>query len=115
MLIVVVCTTSFQHKGNEKRKHTNFSIGAQLELIEKLESRVSVARVCDKYSVKKQTVSDIRRSNAKLTASAVKFDDENDVVYPCKHVKVARSKDLEDVVVTARAFSGHEHVWDGYS
>jgi hypothetical protein len=35
------------------------SITQKLELIDKLESGVSVARVCELYGVKKQTVSDI--------------------------------------------------------
>ena len=61
-------------KGGEKRKRTNLSIGAKLELIKKLESGVSVARVCDEYGIKKQTVSDICRSKEKLQAYAVKFN-----------------------------------------
>ena len=47
---------SSQRKGGGKRKRTNLSTGAKLELVKKLESGVSVARVCDKYGIKKQTV-----------------------------------------------------------
>ena len=45
----------------EKEAH-NLSIGAKLELIKNLESEVLVARVCDEYGVKKQTVSNILKS-----------------------------------------------------
>ena len=40
-----------QHKVSEKRKCTNLSIGAKLELHKKLESGVSKARVCEEYGV----------------------------------------------------------------
>ena len=43
---------SSQHKGGGKRKDINLSISAKLEL-KKLESGVSVARVCEEYRVKK--------------------------------------------------------------
>ena len=46
----------------EKGKCVDLSVGEKLELIKKLESGVSVIRVCDEYGVKKQTVSDIRLS-----------------------------------------------------
>ena len=93
---------SSQRKRSEKRKCTNLSSGAKLELIKKLESGVSVARVCDEYGVKKQTISDIRRSKEKLQAFALKFDvdpskDKKDV-HSRKHMKVARNKDLEEAV-----------------
>ena len=96
-------TMSSQHKGGEKRKCTNLSIGAKLKLIKKLKSGVSVARVCDEYGVKKQTVSDIRRSKEKLQAYAVKFDvnsnkDKKGVVHTRQHIKVAKSKNLEEAV-----------------
>ena len=96
-------TMSSQRKGSAKRKRINLSIGAKLELIKKLESGVSVARVCDEYGVKKQTVSDIRKSKEKLLAFAVKFDvdsnkDKKGVVHSRKTIRVAKSKELEDAV-----------------
>jgi hypothetical protein len=39
-------------------------VAQKLELIEKLEGGVTVARVCEIYRVKKQTVSDIRKKKA---------------------------------------------------
>ena len=58
-------------KESWKRKHVKLCIGEKLELIKKLESGVSVARVCDEYGVKKHTVSDVRRSKDKLTSYAM--------------------------------------------
>uniref|UniRef100_A0A670Z3C1 HTH psq-type domain-containing protein n=1 Tax=Pseudonaja textilis TaxID=8673 RepID=A0A670Z3C1_PSETE len=52
--------------GVEKRKRVNLSVKQKLELIEKLESGWSVARACEEYGVKKQTVSDIRKAKEKL-------------------------------------------------
>ena len=100
---VVPFTMTSKRKESEKRKRTNLSIAAKLELIEKLESGVSVARVCDEYGVKKQTVSDIRRSKEKLQAFAVNFDvdpstDRKGVVHGRKHMKVSQSRDLEGAV-----------------
>ena len=54
-----------KEKRTEKRKRTNLTISAKLELLKKLHSGYSVAKVCDKYGVKKQTVSDIRKARAK--------------------------------------------------
>ena len=103
VFFAVLFTISSKCKGREKRKCTNLSIGAKLEPIKKLEWGVSVARVCDKYCVKKQTVSDICRSKEKLQAFAVKFNvdpnkDKKGVVHMHKHMEVARSKDLEKAV-----------------
>ena len=50
-----------KQKDSGKRKHTNLSIGDKLELIKKLESGVSVAKLCEEYGVKKQTVSYIKK------------------------------------------------------
>ena len=46
---IVSFTMSSQRKGGEERKRTNLSIGAKLELIKKLESGVSVSRVCEEW------------------------------------------------------------------
>ena len=88
-------------KGNcgEKHKRTNLTISAKLELLKKLDSGCSVVKVCEKYRVKKQTVSDIRKARWKLEAFAVKFDvnatkDRSGIVHKRKHMKVCSSKDL---------------------
>ncbi|KAG7172206.1 Tigger transposable element-derived protein 1-like 132, partial [Homarus americanus] len=51
-----------------KRKYVTLSVNQKLELIRKLEAGASVARVCDEFGVKKQTVSDIRKAKDKLIA-----------------------------------------------
>ena len=94
---------SSQRKGGEKRKCPNCSIGAESELIKKLELGFSVARVCEEYGIKKQTITDIRRSKEKIQAYALKFDvdpnkDKTGVVHMSKYMKVARSRDLEEAV-----------------
>ena len=63
-----------KEKHGEKHKRTNLTISAKLELLRKLDSGYSVAKVCEKYGVKKQTVTDIRKAREKLQAFAVKFD-----------------------------------------
>ncbi|KAG7158537.1 putative Tigger transposable element-derived protein 7-like 79 [Homarus americanus] len=45
-----------------KRKYVTISVNQKLELIRKLEAGASVARVCDEYGVKKQTV--IEKNNS---------------------------------------------------
>ncbi|CAM1324768.1 Uncharacterised protein r2_g3362 [Pycnogonum litorale] len=90
-------------KTSEKRKRVNLSIGDKLELIKKLESGVSVARVCEIYGVKKQTVSDIRKAKDKLRKYAVKFNvdsskDKKGVIHVRRHIKDPQSKELEEAV-----------------
>ena len=58
---------------------------------------VSVIRVCDEHRVKKQTVSDIRRSNGKLISYVMIFDvtpnkDRKGAVHKGKHMKVPKSR-----------------------
>ena len=48
-----------KEKHGEKCKCTNLTISAKLELLKKLDSGFSVAKVCEEYGVKKQIVSDI--------------------------------------------------------
>ena len=57
-----------KQKESGKIKRVDQSIGEKLELMKKVESGVSVVRVCDEYEVKKQTISDIRRSKDRLTS-----------------------------------------------
>ena len=56
-----------------KRKRVHLSIKDKLELLKKLDSGYSVAKVCEEYGVKKQTVSDIRKSRPKLQEFTNKF------------------------------------------
>ena len=92
-----------QAKRGEKRKRTNLTISAKLELLKKFDSGYSVAKVCEEYSVKKQTVSDIRKVRERLQAFAVKFDvsvnkDKSGMIHKRKHMKVCTSKELEEAV-----------------
>ena len=75
----------------------------KLGLTKKLESVVSVVRVCDEYEMKKQTFSDIQRSKDKPTSYAMKFDvasskDRKGAVHKRKHLKVPKSRELEEAV-----------------
>ncbi|CAM1298588.1 Uncharacterised protein r2_g825 [Pycnogonum litorale] len=90
-------------KTSAKRKRVNLSIGDKLELIKKLESGVSVARVCEIYGVKKQTVSDIRKAKDTLRKYAVPFNvdsskDKKGVIHVRRHMKDPQSKELEEAV-----------------
>ena len=92
-----------QGKRGEKRKRTNLTISAKLELLKKLESGYSVAKVCEEYSVKKQTVIDIREAKDKLQTFAIKFDvnankDKSGMIHKRKHMKVCSIKELEEAV-----------------
>ena len=99
----VFCIMADKKNHGEKRKRTNLTISAKLELLKKLDSGCSVAKVCEEYGVKKQAVSDIRKARGKLEAFAVKFDgsatkDRSGIVHKRKHMKVCSSKDLEEAV-----------------
>lgn len=50
-----------------KRKRVHLNVAQKLDLIEKLEQGFTVAHVCEIYGVKKQTVSDIRKSKKQIT------------------------------------------------
>lgn len=85
-----------------KRKRVHLNVAQKLDLIEKLEQGFSVAHVCEIYGVKKQTVSDIRKSKNKLQEfsskySAVSFKFDSPVTSR-KHMKVAKEKNLEEAV-----------------
>ena len=84
----------------EKRKRVHLSIQDKLELLKKLESGYSVARVCDEYGIKKQTVSDIRKAKDKLKSFAVNFEVEkaSSIKDKRKHMKMCSNKDLENAV-----------------
>lgn len=58
---------ALKQKESVKRKHTNLIISDKLEFFKRLEAGVSGAKMCKKYDVKKQTVSDkLRKKNLKL-------------------------------------------------
>ena len=105
--ISVLLFLHFQ-KESGKRKRVNLGIGEKLELIKKLESGVSVVRICDEHGVKKQTVSDIQRSKDKLTSYAMKFDvdpskDKKGAAHKRKLVKVHKSRIGRNGLQVARA------------
>ena len=82
----------------------NLTISAKLELLKELNSGYSVAKVCEEFVVKKQTVSDIRKAREKLQAFAVKSDvsvnkDKSGMIHKRKHMKVCTSKELEEAAV----------------
>ena len=53
-----------------------------------------MAKLCEEYGVKKQTVHNTKKCKEKLKASGIKFG----VVHKRKHMKVPKTKELEDAV-----------------
>ena len=60
-------------KESKKKKLVNLSVMQKLEVVKKLEKGASIASVCKQYCVKKQTVSDIRKSKDKLMKYAALY------------------------------------------
>ena len=58
------------HPSHNKRVH--LSIQKKLDVIDKLERGVSVAKICDEYGIAKQTVSDFKKSKQTLRRIASK-------------------------------------------
>uniref|UniRef100_A0A8C5S5A6 Uncharacterized protein n=1 Tax=Laticauda laticaudata TaxID=8630 RepID=A0A8C5S5A6_LATLA len=89
--------------GVEKRKRVNLSVKQKLELIEKLESGWSVARACEEYGVKKQTVSDIRKAKEKLKRFVLMCDVDSTgsaaEIGARKHMKMSQEASLEEAVL----------------
>ncbi|XP_013927326.1 PREDICTED: uncharacterized protein LOC106553375, partial [Thamnophis sirtalis] len=89
--------------GVEKRKRVNLSVKQKLELIEKLESGWSVARACEEYGVKKQTVSDIRKAKEKLKRFVLMCDVDSTggaaEIGSRKHMKMSQEASLEEAVL----------------
>ncbi len=81
-------------------KPVHLSVAQKLELIRKLEAGKTVSQVCEIYGIKKQTVSDIKKSKEKLQTYAVKFS----VAGPGKgepgkkHMKESKSVNLDAAV-----------------
>lgn len=75
----------------------NLTLKQKLEVIEKLESGVSVARLCEQYGIKKQTVSDIKKNKEKIKEFMLKCD--GGVSLPRKHMKPAREAVVEEAVL----------------
>ena len=81
----------------EENKRVNLIIGEKYEINKKLESGVSVVRVCHEKEMRKQTVSDIRPSNDELTSYAMTLyvapsKDREGAVHKRKHMKAKKSR-----------------------
>lgn len=87
---------------NGKRKRVHLTLTQKLQLIRKLETGASVSSVCEEFGVKKQTVSDIRRSKDKLTSFALRFNIDNSPkstpVGERKHMRLGRDMNIENAV-----------------
>jgi transposase-like protein len=87
---------------SEKRKRVHLTLTQKLQLIRKLEAGASVSSVCEEFGVKKQTVSDIRKSKDKLTSFALKFSvDKSPQSTPVgdrKHMRLGRDMNIENAV-----------------
>ena len=91
-------------KQTEKRKRVNLSVVQKLELIENIENGASVGGVCEQYGVKKQTVSDIRKSKEKLMNFAASYcvdasSSKSGKVKTRKHMKTGKDKALDAAVM----------------
>lgn len=96
---------------SENRKRVSLSVNQKLELLRKLESGCSVSVLCQEYGVKKQTISDIRKSKDKLTqfslnycvstssTSKSKSSGNSGLENERKHMRVASNQDLENAVL----------------
>lgn len=87
---------------NGKRKRVHLTLTQKLQLIRKLEEGASVSSVCEEFGVKKQTVSDIRKSKDKLTSFASKFSVEKSPqstpVGDRKRMRLGRDMNIENAV-----------------
>lgn len=82
----------------DKRKRINLTINQKLEIIQKLESGMSVAHICEQYGIKKQTVSDIKKNKSKINKFTLMCDvGENS--NPRKRMKLARETSLEEAIL----------------
>ena len=87
-----------------KRKRVTLSVAQKLELIGKLESGHTVAQVCAIYGVKKQTVSDIKKSKEKLRKYSVSFcidpsSSKGKEGRPRKHMRTGQDIQLDEAVL----------------
>ena len=87
-----------------KRKRVTLSLAQKLELIAKLESGHTVAEVCEIYGVKKQTVSDIKKSKEKLKKYSVSFcidpsSSKGKEGRPRKHMRTGQDTQLDEAVL----------------
>ena len=98
-------------RGNAKapRKLVTQSVNKKLKLICKLKAGASVKSVCEKYWVKKQTVSDIRKTKVKLLAFSVNYNAtegcESSSLVGRKRMGVSIDENLEKAVT--RWFAQH--------
>ena len=87
-----------------KRKRVTLSLPQKLELIGKLESGHTVAQVCAFYGVKKQTVSDIKKSKEKLKKYSVSFcidpsSSKGKEGRPKKYMRTGQDSQLDEAVL----------------
>jgi predicted DNA-binding protein YlxM (UPF0122 family) len=90
-----------KQNSNGKRKRVHLTLTQKLQLIRKLEAGASVSSVCEEFGVKKQTVSDIRKSKDKLTSFALKFSVDKSQSTPVgdrKHMRLGRDMNIENAV-----------------
>ena len=87
-----------------KRKRVNLSVVKKLELIKDIEKGATVKSVCEKYGVKKQTVSDIRKNKEKLEKFAASYcidaaSSKSGKVGNRKHMKTGKEESLDAAVM----------------
>ena len=91
-------------KQTEKRKRVNLSVVQKLELIKNIENGASIVGVCEQYGVKKQMVSDIRKSKKKLMKYAASYcvdasSSKSGKVKTRKHMKTGKDQALDAAVM----------------
>ena len=87
-----------------KRKRVNLSMVKKLELIKDIEEGATVKSVCEKYGVKRQTVSDIRKNKEKLEKFAASYyndaaSSKSGKVGNRKHMKTGKEESLDAAVM----------------
>lgn len=84
--------------GAKKRKHVTLSIKDKVNLIKKLESGTSVAKLCDEYGLGKSTVYDIKKQKKELFEF---FADSDTPIAMCerKTISHAKSDDHDKVMI----------------
>lgn len=67
------------HNKDEKveKKRTRLSIAEKVEVIKKLENGISAENICIEYGIKKQTVSDIKKTKENIKKHALKINDDD--------------------------------------
>ncbi|XP_022913914.2 tigger transposable element-derived protein 7-like [Onthophagus taurus] len=81
----------------DKRKRVSLTINQKLQVINQLESGVSVSRICEQFGIRKQTVSDIKKNKDKLNKFSLMCDVDTKTK-PRKRMKLARETSLEEAL-----------------